>query len=954
MRQSPARSKRRFSTDGVTIPGNAINGSIRTGAPANGQGLTDLAALLEDTCAELHASLRYNGRLEALRTADNCTLCSDKAIVVQLIVREAVTNAIKYSHPTGIPGWITVTCGLAHEGGVAIEITDDGVGLPEGFDPATDGDTGFRVMRALSQRLNAPLAFKSTSLGLRLSLRVPLEAEQTTHGNAANGSVAGGLRTSGKREASDPRLDRLLHDRATFRQLLDALPAAVYTTDADGHITFYNEAAANLWGCRPELGRSEFCGSWKLYHSDGRPLPHDQCPMALALKEGRKIRGMEAIAERPNGERVPFVPYPTPLFDASGRITGAVNMLVDVSEHKRAERLLAQQMDSLAALYRFTDRLFRAGSFDDVFDAALDAIGQALGCQRASILLLDDAGIMRFAAWRGLSDAYRQAVEGHSPWGPETSDPPPVCIEDIQGADLAESLKATVAGEGITALAFIPLVLKGKIIGKFMTYYDARHVFNESEIDLALAIARQLGFSVERMREEDARHRAEEELSDFFENAPVALHRLSQDGRILKANSRELEMLGYSEDEYLGRHISEIHVSPEAATNILKRVSDGEVLHNYEARLRRKDGSVRDVLIASSVLWDKGRFVHTRCFTRDITELKEADHAGRLLASIVETSEDAIVSKDLTGVVTSWNRGAERIFGYTADEMIGRSITTLIPPDRHNEEPEILERVRRGERVDHYETVRRRKDGTLVDISLTVSPVKDAAGKVVGASKIARDISEKKQAQARHQLLTQEIQHRTKNLFAVVQAIVSRSFVGKNTVADAKAAVISRLGSLGQTHAMLIDKDWEGADLAEIVRAEMSPYAGRVQVEGPSLMLTARPAQNFALALHELATNAAKYGALSNATGRVRISWSKSVSNGSDLFTFRWQEDGGPPVSPPRHKGFGSAVLEQVMAEHFEVAPHIDFLPSGARYELNGSLDALTTAEPASHRETRQ
>jgi two-component sensor histidine kinase len=232
--------------------------------------------------------------------------------------------------------------------------------------------------------------------------------------------------------------------------------------------------------------------------------------------------------------------------------------------------------------------------------------------------------------------------------------------------------------------------------------------------------------------------------------------------------------------------------------------------------------------------------------------------------------------------------------------------------------------------------------------------VKDAAGKVVGASKIARDICEKKQAQARHQLLTQEIQHRTKNLFAVVQAIVSRSFVGKNTVADAKAAVISRLGSLGQTHAMLIDKDWEGADLAEIVRAEMSPYAGRVQVEGPSLMLTARPAQNFALALHELATNAAKYGALSNATGRVRISWSKSVSNGSDLFTFRWQEDGGPPVSPPTQKGFGSAVLEQVMAEHFEVAPHIDFLPSGARYELNGSLDALITAEPASHRETRQ
>jgi PAS domain S-box-containing protein len=839
MRESSARSKQRFSTDGGTTPGMAINGSIVTGAALKGQALTNLAALLEDTCA----SLLYDGCLEFLwPVAENCTLRADKARLVQLIVAEAVTNAIKYTHPTGIPGRITVTYRPVPEGAVTIEVTDDGVGLPEGFDPATDGGTGFRVMRALSQRLEARLAFKSTCLGLRMSLRVPLDTGQVTHANA----------------------------------------------------------------------------------------------------------------ERPNGERFPFVPYPTPLFDASGKMTGAVNMPVDVSEHKRAERLLVQQMDSLTALYRFTDRLFRADSLGDVLDAGLDAIGQALGCQRASILLLDDSGTMKFAAWRGLSDAYRQSVEGHSPWGRDTRDPLPVCIENIQDADIAEPLKAAIIGEGITALAFIPLVVQGELIGKFMTYYDARHVFDDSEVALALAIARQLGFSVERMRAEDARRRAEEELSDFFENAPVALHRLSQDGRILKANRRELEMLGYREDEYLGRHISEIHVSPETATDILKRLSDGEELHNYEAQLRRKDGTVRDVLIASSVHWDKGRFVHTRCFTRDITELREADHAGRLLAAIVETSEDAIVSKDLTGIVTSWNRGAERIFGYTADEMIGRSITILIPPDRHNEEPSILERVRRGESVSDYETVRQRKDGSLVDISLTVSPVKDAAGEVVGASKIARDISEKRHALARQQLLTQEIHHRTKNLFAVVLAVVSRSFAGKDTVEDAKAAVVSRLGSLGQTHAMLIDKDWGGADLAEIVRAEMSPFAGRVQVEGPSLMLTARAAQNFALALHELATNGAKYGALSNATGRVQVSWSKRISNGLDLFTFRWQEEGGPPVSPPTHKGFGSAVLEQVMAEHFEVPPHIDFLPSGARYELSGPLDALTTDEHFSHLETRQ
>ena len=229
------------------------------------------------------------------------------------------------------------------------------------------------------------------------------------------------------------------------------------------------------------------------------------------------------------------------------------------------------------------------------------------------------------------------------------------------------------------------------------------------------------------------------------------------------------------------------------------------------------------------------------------------------------------------------------------------------------------------------------RTGVLVDVSLTVSPVKDAAGKVVGASKIARDISEKKHAQARQELLTQEIQHRTKNLFAVVLAVVSRSFVGKQTVEDAEAAVIDRLRSLGKTHLMLIDNDWQGADLAEIVRAEMNPYGGRVQIEGPSLVLTARVAQNFALALHELATNAAKYGALSNATGRVHISWSKLPSNGSSLFTFRWQEQGGPPCRRRRGKDFGSTVLEQVMADHFDVRPH--FPITGMNYELSGSLD---------------
>ena len=185
-------------------------------------------------------------------------------------------------------------------------------------------------------------------------------------------------------------------------------------------------------------------------------------------------------------------------------------------------------------------------------------------------------------------------------------------------------------------------------------------------------------------------------------------------------------------------------------------------------------------------------------------------------------------------------------------------------------------------------------------------------------------ITERKQAQARQELLAREVQHRTKNLFAVVQAIVARSFADKRTVEEA-TSVRERIHSLAQTHAILAAKEWQGADLADVVRMEMGPYVDRVTIEGPRLMLTAQAAQNFALALHELATNAAKYGALSNLTGRVHISWSVLKPNGYRHFVFRWQERGGPSVTPPTSKGFGSAVLEQVMAEYFETPAQIEF-----------------------------
>jgi PAS domain S-box-containing protein len=276
------------------------------------------------------------------------------------------------------------------------------------------------------------------------------------------------------------------HSETQLRAVLDALPAAVYTTDAVGRVTYYNQAAADLAGRRPVLGTDEWCVTWRLYTTDGEPLPHELCPMAIAIKENRAVRGAEAVLERPDGSRVPFVPYPTPLRDASGVLIGAVNMLVDVSERKLA------------------------------------------------------------------------------------------------------------------------------------------------------------------------------------------------------------------------------------------------------------------------------------------------DNARAHLAAIIEFSDDAIISKDLTGIVTSWNRAAEKIFGYRADEIVGHPVFVLFPPDRLAEEVLILERIRSGEGVDHFETVRRHKDGHDIEVSLTISPVRDNTGRIVGASKIARDISDRKRAERVLRDLNDNLEKRVAERTAELAALNER------------------------------------------------------------------------------------------------------------------------------------------------------------------------------------
>jgi len=303
----------------------------------------------------------------------------------------------------------------------------------------------------------------------------------------------------------------------------------------------------------------------------------------------------------------------------------------------------------------------------------------------------------------------------------------------------------------------------------------------------------------------------------------------------------------------------------------------------------------------------------------------------------VESSDDAIISKDLNGTILSWNDGAGRLFGYAAHEMIGKSITILIPSERRDEEPGIINRIARGERVDHYETVRVRKDGSLVDISLSVSPIKDVSGKVIGASKIARDITERKRAEEQRSLLLFEMKHRMKNTLATVQALATQTM--RSATAEERAGFIARLQSLANAHDLLVSEQWSRALLRDIVQSALDSFQEkhreRFLIEGPNnVWLDSDKSLAVTMALHELATNSVKYGALSNFSGRVSIAWELQQARPAQV-RLLWKERGGPPVKPPEHKGFGSRLLSHALGGD---PPRMNFDPRGLECVLDVSL----------------
>jgi PAS domain S-box-containing protein len=438
---------------------------------------------------------------------------------------------------------------------------------------------------------------------------------------------------------------------------------------------------------------------------------------------------------------------------------------------------------------------------------------------------------------------------------------------------------------------------------------------------------------------------------ELYEMLPDAILAVDQQGVIRYANRQAGRLFGQEPatlvstpvEALVPENLRETHVAHRARYNLEpRRRAMGKGL---DLVAQRADGTTFPVDIMLNPLTHLAEPM-VLAVVRDMTERRAAEEAlyrsQARLAAIVTSSDDAIVGKTVDGIVTSWNEAAERMFGYSAREMIGQSIRRVIPTDRQTEEDMILGRITRGERLRSYETVRNTKDGRAIDVSITVSPVRDEKGRIIGASKIARDVTARKANQEQIHLLMREANHRVKNILCVVQAIARNTATGKPE--DFVSRFTARIEALAANQELLGRNDWQGVEVEGLAHAQLAHFADligfRITVDGPKLRLNPAAAQGIGLALHELATNAGKYGALSTDAGLVDIGWGTD----GDTFTMSWNERQGPPVAAPKRRGFGTVVMEE-MAEH-SVGGKVDlrYLPSGLTWRLTcPAANALET-----------
>lgn len=377
----------------------------------------------------------------------------------------------------------------------------------------------------------------------------------------------------------------------------------------------------------------------------------------------------------------------------------------------------------------------------------------------------------------------------------------------------------------------------------------------------------------------------------------------------------------------------------DLAVLIAEFTGENQPAHSFdkEFRIVCRDGRIR--WIASRGRFFSGSGVGPERMVSlnfDITQRKTAERANSELASIVASSIDAIVSIDLVGNVTSWNAGAYHLFNVPAEEMIGQPLGSALADMSPQERDTYHTQLTDGS-AHEFEARQVRRDGATIDIGVTSAPMSAPDGRTIGASLIIRDISVQKQREDHIRFLMRELTHRSKNLLAVIQAMAHQSMTRGISPEEFVSRFTERLAGLAGSHDLLSSVDWKGVSLMNLIRSQLNHYeelfGTRILLEGTDLVIKPEAAQNVGIALHELSTNAAKYGALSNDDGQVTVSWSVDDSP-QRLLKLAWQESGGPIVRPPTRRGFGHVVMDRIAGRALGGKSALAFEPEGVVWTL--------------------
>jgi PAS domain S-box-containing protein len=701
--------------------------------------------------------------------------------------------------------------------------------------------------------------------------------------------------------------------------LLELLPVAVYICDANGVVVQYNRRATELWGRTPKVGDTceRFCGAYKL-HLNGRQIRHEDTPMADVLRTGDPVHGVEVTLERPDGTRIWAMVHIDPIRNEQGEVIGAINCFHEMTQQKRAEERLREQDQRLAVTYEHVP----------VGIAEIDADGRRLRIN---------------AAGCRIAGGTREELVGGTIFGNQDR-------ENFQ-SDL-DQFRRMVAGELNHYMSERRYInRKGEAI-----WVSASCTAVRDDDGRFLYAVRVFDDITERKKIADALAENEQRLAATYEQATIGISEADAEGRLLRVNEASCRLTGFTREELLSRgpFFDRMRADDvDREKELYRRQVSGEIdRYSIDKRIRCKDGREIFVSVMSSSVRDRdGKFRYAVRVIQDITERKLAEDrlrdSERRLRALLEGLPAAVYTTDAEGKITFFNQAAVEFSGRVptlgSDEWCVS--WKLFWPDgtpmEHDECPMAVA-LREGRTIRDTEAIAERPDGSRVPFIPYPTPLFGDDGQVVGAINMLVDITDRKKAELHQKTLIDELNHRVKNTLATVQSLARQTARGATSPELFQERLQGRLIALSEGHDQLTRGNWEQADLHEVLNAALSPYREdtneRIAISGEPVKLHPRAALTMTMVFHEMITNAAKYGALSQSGGRLNIGWTVQQEGEVPALSLAWQESGGPPVEKPANMGFGTKMLERSIPAELGGTASLQFEPEGVRCEMKFPL----------------